>query len=165
MFYTHTLDPPQVRTRCRNPRCSERLKKPTPHPYGAFCCRSCERNYFATRCRVCGAAISKKSTRREVCWRSKCRHALQRSPELFFGARYPRSGVGQNARKTSIKSSPKTGTESGRGWRADRVIFQRHTMPLNVIGGYKFPEAPHVDLGPRGKPQVPVSTHSMEAKA
>jgi hypothetical protein len=29
-----------------------------------------------------------------------------------------------------------------------KAIFQRHTPPLNLLGGYKFPEAPKVDLRP-----------------
>jgi hypothetical protein len=30
-----------------------------------------------------------------------------------------------------------------------KAIFQRHTPPRNVVGGYKFPDAPAVDLSPR----------------
>jgi hypothetical protein len=29
-----------------------------------------------------------------------------------------------------------------------KAIFQRHTPPLNVVGGYKFPGAPEIDLRP-----------------
>jgi hypothetical protein len=29
-----------------------------------------------------------------------------------------------------------------------KAIFQRHTPPLNIVGGYKFPAAPKVDLRP-----------------
>jgi hypothetical protein len=28
----------------------------------------------------------------------------------------------------------------------ERAIFQRHTAPLNVLGSYRFPDAPTVDL-------------------
>ena len=32
-----------------------------------------------------------------------------------------------------------------------RAIFRRHTVPLNVLGGFRFPDAPTVDL--RGRPE------------
>lgn len=35
-------DPPQIRHRCRNPRCGGKLKTPTDNPRGAFCCEGCE---------------------------------------------------------------------------------------------------------------------------
>lgn len=31
---------------------------------------------------------------------------------------------------------------------ARRSIFKRTTPPLNVLGGYKFPNAPQIDLSP-----------------
>ena len=94
MLYNHPADPPQLRHRCRNPRCGGLLKNPTDDRRAAFCCEHCERAHFATRCIVCEAAIAKASRRRTVCWRSKCRHALQRHPGKY------RLRVGQNAAKT-----------------------------------------------------------------
>jgi len=35
-----------------------------------------------------------------------------------------------------------------------KAIFQRHTPPLNIVGGYKFPGAPKVDLQPAAQPAL-----------
>ena len=176
MLYNHPADPPQLRHRCRNPRCGGLLKNPTDDRRAAFCCEPCERAHFATRCIVCEAAIAKASRRRAVCWRSKCRHALQRHPgkyRLRVGqnaaktvSATPTAGLGHNAQENSAKSTLKTGTKSGRGYRiiagpaADpinfgnwpelpkprKVLIGHTTPPVNVIGGYRFPDAPKVDL-------------------
>jgi hypothetical protein len=97
--------------------------------------------------------------------------------------------LGHNEEKTSLKSSPKTGTKPGRAfrhiagpighpiiyavppevpsWKANKkfwleanrravaageVLFTRDTPPLNVIGGYKWPNAPAIDLSPPSAP-------------
>jgi hypothetical protein len=36
---------------------------------------------------------------------------------------------------------------------ARRSIFKRATPPLNVLGGYKFPNAPQIDLSPAPLPK------------
>jgi hypothetical protein len=179
VLYNHRADPPQqLRHRCRNPRCGGLLKDPTNDRRGAFCCQPCGRAHFATRCIVCEAAIAKTSRRRVVCWRSKCRHALQRHPEQYrlrvgqnaakTVSATPTAGLGHNAQKNSAKSTLKTGTKSGRAHRiiagpaADpvnfgnwpelpkprKVLIGRTTTPVNVIGGYRFPGAPATDPRP-----------------
>ena len=185
MLYNHPADPLQLRHRCRNPRCGGLLKNPTDDRRAAFCCEPCERAHFATRCIVCEAAIAKASRRRAVCWRSKCRHALQRHPEKYrlrVGqnaaktiSATPTAGLGHNAQENSAKSTLKTGTKSGRAYRiiagpaADpinfrnwpdlpkprRVLIGRTTPPVNVIGGYRFPDAPKVDLSSTHADRVP----------
>lgn len=191
MFYRITPLPPQVRHRCRNVRCGGALKKPTDNPRDAFCCAICERAHYSTRCIVCEAAVTKKSKRRAVCWRSKCRHELQRHPEKYrlrlgqnaakTASGTPPAGLGHNAKETLAKTTLKTGAKIGRALRhvagpevheanlwippdlpvskADRAfreylkaadrqaIFQRDVPPANVIGGYRFPGAPKIDLG------------------
>ena len=203
MFHRHQSTPPQVvRTRCRNLRCGAKLQVPTDDRKVAFCCEACERTHFAFRCRVCEAALSRKTKRRNVCWRSHCRHELQRHPERYFGLRglgcntskpgsaTPLPGLGHNAQENPAKSTLKTGAKSGRAFRivagpdlhpvnlrippelptpsrADRgfreyirresakALFQRDTPPVNVIGGYRFPGAPQIDLSPPRTPQAP----------
>ena len=170
-----------IRHRCRNLRCGSLLKNPTDDRMAAFCCEPCERAHFATRCIVCEAAIAKASRRRTVCWRSKCRHALQRHPgkyRLRVGqnaaktvSAIPTAGLGHNAQENSAKSTQKTSAKSGRGYRiiagpaADPINFEnwpdlpkprlvligRTTPPVNVIGGFKFPGAPKIDLGNEGQ--------------
>jgi hypothetical protein len=178
MLYRKSPDPPQVRTRCRNPRCGETLKIPAANPRDAFCSARCETAYFAVRCRVCTNLFTPKTRRRTVCARDKCRYAFKRHPEQFSlrceRASYPSSPIAHNAQESSTNSRPKTATESGRGWRvvagpaadlhpinlrphsADSaamrtgrpgpILFTRTTPPLNIIGGFKFPGAPMIDL-------------------
>jgi hypothetical protein len=160
-----------LRHRCRNPRCAGKLKEPTDNKREAFCCEKREGAFYKERCRVCEAAISKKTARREVCWRSKCRHEYQRFPERFSVPATPTADLGQNGQKTSKISTPKTGAKIGRGYRivagppcheanlwadpnasvakAERstapVLIGPTTPPINIIGGYKFPDAPTLD--------------------
>jgi hypothetical protein len=117
MLYNPTPEPEQVRYRCRNPRCGGKLKMPAANSRDAFCCASCEASYYRTHCRVCEQLFSRKTQRREVCGRSRCRHEFQRHPERFWGTRYPRQALGHNAEKKLTKSTPKTGAKFDRGWR------------------------------------------------
>jgi hypothetical protein len=152
MLYREQPTPPQVRHHCRNPRCANKLKIPADNPRDAFCGRGCERAFYNCRCRVCEQLLTRKTARRTVCWRSRCRHEFQRHPEQYFGLRYPSRPVGHNAEKTSTKSNLKTGAKSGRGSRTaadpEAQLIQRTTPPVNIIGGYKFPNAPKIDLSP-----------------
>jgi hypothetical protein len=159
MLYRHQIDPPQVRHRCRNPRCSAQLKDPTTDRRNAFCCKGCEVAFYSARCRVCEALIFRKTSRRLVCERSKCRHELERHPERFALPATPIAELGPNASRKPIKTGTKISVKSGRA-KANKAfiehqrrasaaaIFQRHVPPLNVIGGYQFPGAPEIDLGP-----------------
>ena len=135
--------PPQLRTRCRNPKCTDRLKIPADNPRDAFCCRLCEHAFYGCRCRVCEQLLTPKTARRQVCWRSKCRHELQRHPEQFFGGRHPSSPVGHNAEKSSTKSTLKTGTKSGRGSRmavdSEAQLFQHGTPRPTSSAATDFP--------------------------
>jgi hypothetical protein len=175
MFYKHEPPPPQIRTRCRNPRCAGKLKTSTDNSRDAFCCSGCEKQYYDRHCRVCETVISPQKTKpRAVCWRSHCRHEFQRHPEQYFGARYPSSPVGQISSRSAHSTGLKSDAKSGRGWRviagpADDLhpinlhdfpanaavmrtgrpgstLIKRDSFPVNIIGGYKFPNAPKVDL-------------------
>jgi hypothetical protein len=170
MVYRHQPGPPQLRQRCRNPRCAGKLKAPAASPRNAFCCKGCEEQFYDGRCRVCEAKFSRKTKRRIVCPQSRCRHEFQRHPEQYFGLRYPSAPLGHNASRNSIKLGLKIGAKSGRGWRvvagpevpeinirnprkakqrtARKALIKRNTPPINIIGGYKFPGAPKVDLRP-----------------
>ena len=183
MLYNPQPDPPQLRHRCRNPRCGGLLKNPTDDRRAAFCCEPCERAHFATRCIVCEAAIAKASRRRAVCRRSKCRHALQRKPEKYrlrvgqnaakTVSATPTAGLGHNAQENSAKSTLKIGTNSGRAYR---IIAGPGADPINsgnwaaeappaadranrAAGQrhrrYRFPDAPKVDLSSTHADRVP----------
>jgi hypothetical protein len=219
MLYRHQTDPPQVRHHCRNPRCAGKLKIPAENPRDAFCCCGCEQKFYSRRCRICERLFEPKTKRRAVCGRSPCRHEFQRSPEKYFGTRYPRAGLGHNrakeasgypsgplghnASRNPIKTGIKIDDKSGRGYRqvagpaltprelelatigadqapasaanaafikhrrelAARQIFQRTTMPVNVVGGHKFPDAPMIDLGSTLPTRPTVSPASRPAGA
>jgi hypothetical protein len=168
VFYNQRHQAPQVRHHYRNPRCGAKLKVATDNPRDAFCCRGCERHFYRCRCRVCENLFSRKTGRRQVCGRSKCRHDFQRFPAQFFGARYPSEGLGHNGLRNPIKPGLKIGTESGRGFRviagpelspealrlatlppfpalprtSSAPLIQRGTPPVNIVSGYRFPDAP-----------------------
>jgi hypothetical protein len=211
MLYNSQSDAPQVRHRCRNPHCGASLSPPAADKRNAFCCKACETGFYRSRCRVCESLFSPRTKRRQVCWRSRCRHELQRHPEQYFGSRpnaalghneeenpaksaksccpLRRAPAGHNEEKNLAKSSLKNGTKSDRALRhvagpegheinyrilpevpdgkankkfwleaerravaAGTILFTRDTPPLNVIGGYTWPNAPAIDLSPPPAP-------------
>jgi hypothetical protein len=194
VLYSSRPDPLQVRTRCRNPRCAGKLKAPVSSPRDAFCCLNCEAAFYGVRCRVCESLFTPKTRRRTVCPRDKCRYAFKGHPERFLlrceRSGYPSGFFAHNAQESSTKSKLKTGTKSGRGWRiiagptdlheinlrahpADAaawrtgrgpVLITRQSAPINIIGGYKFPGAPAIDLHPATEapaaPAIPIGDES-----
>jgi hypothetical protein len=178
MLYRHSPAPAQVRLRCRNPRCAGYLKVPTENPRDAFCCRGCEGQYFATRCLVCEQLFSRKTSRRVVCSRAKCRYDFKRHPERFSATRYPSAKSAHNGHGSPTKPGIKNDAKPDRGFRriagpeAEAINFQnwpvpvakptlikRDTPPVNIIGGYKFPGAPKIRLSPpapSGAPAGPI---------
>ncbi len=155
------------RRRCRNPRCGAKLKRPADNPREAFCCAGCFEYYFRGHCLVCERPFKRKTERRRVCSRSKCRHEFQRHRARFLGARYPTSGLGHNGLGSAHSTGLKTRTLGGRpfhkvagpGWSVDSLrlaslppylhlpsprLIGRHSSPVNLLGGYHFPDAPIV---------------------
>jgi hypothetical protein len=166
MLYRHQPAPTQVRSRCRNPRCAGNLKTPTENPRAAFCCRSCEGQYYASRCLVCEQLFSRKTARRVVCSRAKCRYEFKRHPERFSATRYPAAKVAHNGPRSPAKPGPKDDTKPDRGYRkvagpeASAINFQNWPVPVakptlikpssppvNIVGGYQFPGSPKIRLG------------------
>ena len=120
MLYNSRSDPLQVRTRCRNPRCTANLKSPVADKRDAFCRPSCERAFYGCRCRVCEQLFSRKTKRQIVCGKDACRYQFKRGPERFFGSSSSYRPIGQiahNEEKTSTKSTLKTGAKSGPAFR------------------------------------------------
>ena len=182
MLYSTRPDPLQVRTRCRNPRCAGNLKIPAANPRDAFCCKGCEGRFYSCRCRVCEQLFSRKTTRRQVCQRTKCRYQFQHHSERYFGSRSitpQNASIAHNAHPTTVKIGVKSDGKSGRALRiiagpelpeinlrilpvpapkanrtwqkAERratrkALIQYATPPVNIIGGYRFPGAPSIDL-------------------
>jgi hypothetical protein len=129
MLYKHQSAPPQLRHHCRNPRCAGKLKIPTTNTRDAFCCKGCERQFYGCRCRVCEALFARKTRRRNVCWRSHCRHEFQRHPELYFGLRYPSARLGHNASRKAIKLGTKIGAKCS---RALRIVAGPEVHEINL---------------------------------
>jgi hypothetical protein len=154
MFYKQQATLLQVpRFHCRNPRCAAKLKSPAL-TRAAFCCRGCEEQYYSRRCRVCETLFTRKTSRRQVCSRPKCRYQWKCHPEQYSGLRYPQAEVAHNGAKKGVRypSSPmahnalanpikigvQSGDKSGRGWR--------------IVAG---PEPPGINL--RVPPDPPTS--------
>jgi hypothetical protein len=112
--YTSTSIAEQVRHRCRNPRCGARLRPAISHPRDAFCCRACFERFYRFRCLICEQPINRKTKRRQVCHRPKCRHEFRRHRERFFSTRYPASVLDHNGLRSADKTDPKIGTSAGR---------------------------------------------------
>jgi hypothetical protein len=182
MLYRHHPAPPQVCLHCRNPRCNANLKTPTNNRCDAFCCRGCERQFYGCRCRVCESLFDRKTSRRQVCQRTKCRYQFQHHSERYFGSRPitpQNASIAHNAHPNPLKMGVKSDGKSGRALRivagpevpdinlrilpvpapkanrtwqkAERratrkVLIQYVTPPVNIIGGYRFPGAPAIDL-------------------
>jgi hypothetical protein len=108
-----------------------KLKVPVENPHKAFC------TPYLKRRLVCERPIIKKSSKRELCDKSKCRSALKSNQYRF---RYPRSGLAfirsRKPHKMGTKTSPQTQPTS---------VFAN--APLNIVGGgsWRWPNAPHLD--------------------
>jgi hypothetical protein len=164
------FDPNPVRHRCRNPTCKTWLKEPVENPRAAFCCASCEVGFYRTHCRVCEKALgeTKRSSRRELCGGRQCRNQFRSFRGRFFSAWYPSAIGASKPEKSSTTSTPKTGIKSDLGFtigadydreirranfrtnakfRNDAALIGPNDPPVNILGGYKFPAAPDIDLG------------------
>ena len=105
------------RHRCRNLRCGAKLKHPSDNPRDAFCCSTCFESFYRSRCLVCERPIARKTERRQVCDRQKCRGQFRRHREQFLGTRYPASVLSHNGLGSADKSGLKIGTFGDRPFR------------------------------------------------
>jgi hypothetical protein len=159
----------EVRHYCRNPRCRSKLPAPVANARDAFCTRGCHSGFYRTRCLVCEAKMARRTENQLICGKRRCRNALQ--ARQSFG-RYHASSAVVDPVKTSIKPGIKTGVANARAWRivagpeisiearnramlrehfrrlGAKAQIQRHHAPVNVLGGYRFPDAPEIDLSP-----------------
>ena len=169
-----------LRHYCRNPRCRSKLKQPVENPRRAFCTRGCHSSFYHSRCLVCERPFARRTSRQEICKKSKCRSAFRGRQESF---RYPCSGVASQALKNPIESGIKIDGLDDRPWRIvagalSDAAFRCATIPLNpelvtrltrqhkqyyraaakgqigptgapvnILGGFKFTNAPEIELG------------------
>src|SRR5262249_35825004 len=69
------------RKRCRNPRCRQKLPRPTDNDHHAFCCCGCHASFYFNRCRVCEAPLRDKRGGRLYCRPpKKCRQEAAKWP-------------------------------------------------------------------------------------
>jgi hypothetical protein len=111
---------PPDRVKCR--RCGAKLPKPTSNELEAFCCRGCFRIYYSKRCLICEEASAKL-----LCDKRKCRIAYSgRKRHATLGRFYPRSrSIGGSANPIKIGVP----------------IIGPTDVPINLVGGYRFPGA------------------------
>jgi hypothetical protein len=132
---------------CRNPRCRTKLQAPTENERRAFCCKGCHTVFYRRRCVVCERELPPGPQNRKLCRSAKCRNEYARFPHLFrfaTGSTAPGTGNRERGLKSSIKSSTKNRVSA-----APPSLFGPTTPPLNMLGGYRFAEAPKLDAGLR----------------
>jgi hypothetical protein len=166
-FGPTTLTIDTVRHYCRNPRCRSKLSDPVENAREAFCCRGCYRQFYRSRCLMCERTMDRKTGNQRLCARRKCKNAYRSSGRLgryFEGSKgVQRKDVIQDARNP-IKpgtSSPLEPTIRYRLWGPKLTDQQLHlatlgwkperrkpgkSIPVNIIGGYRFPGAPAIKL-------------------
>lgn len=73
--------PLQFRSICRNPRCRERLPRPTEQARQAFCCSGCFAVYFRARCLTCERPLPKSDRQQHKRYCStRCKATFHRHP-------------------------------------------------------------------------------------
>jgi len=149
-----------VRHYCRNCR----MKLPMETDRRAFCCRGCHESFYQHRCLVCEKELAKGPANRKLCKSAKCRAEYRRFPHVYLFA-----GNVQQPLETPIKSGTETRVVAGRisptalrlaslpldpatearirranahVWDAAAIIGPNNA-PINLIGGYRFANAPH----------------------
>jgi hypothetical protein len=66
----------EVRHYCRNPRCRMKLPEPVVNSREQFCCRGCYQGFYRFRCLLCEEPMQRKTERRQVCSKVKCRSGI-----------------------------------------------------------------------------------------
>ena len=129
--------------RCRNPRCRSKLPAPTDNPHKAFCSRGCHGSFYLSRCLVCEKDKPTKRANRLFCRRPKCKSEYRQNKPLFT---FP--GTGQQIAPVGVRKPYKSGIKTRHFPTGNRCLIQPHHPPVNILGGYKFPDAPIIDLSP-----------------
>jgi hypothetical protein len=112
--------PPDLRHRCRNPRCRTKLPAPVESTRDAFCCRGCHAAYYRNRCLACEREMPRNAEHQKVCYRADCKAAWRRKTIVsrFVGqTTTPVSTPLENPIKPGVKIGLKGGSDPGRPWR------------------------------------------------
>jgi hypothetical protein len=112
----------ELRTLCRNPRCRSKLPAPVENPRSAFCARGCHRQFYRSRCLVCERPMERKTERKQLCGRPRCKSE--------FRALQQREMLGSYLRSTSAPNA------------AGNPIKQGVSAPLNPAARYRIVAGP-----------------------
>jgi hypothetical protein len=176
-----------LRHRCRNPRCRSRLPAPVSNQRRAFCSKGCASSFYRHRCSICERPIEqpKGGGRRSTCNRAKCRNA--RRYQASFGAKpfakepdfmgVTAAPIPHRAWRTiaGLTLSPsafhcatlapdrRTAAELTRRHKqfyrgASATLIGLTDPPINILGGFKFRNAPTVEWNRLVPPEQTIPT-------
>jgi hypothetical protein len=175
---------------CRHRKCRTKLKKPVSNRREAFCARGCHNSFYLKRCLVCEGPLERKNKTQRVCRKSQCRNAWR--AKAGFG-RYCPSNSGSLASKTwapkpdlawrqmagpklsrsqlqcALVGAQEVAAENHQknrpGWPKHnaQALLQPHHPPVNILGGYKFPDAPDVKLREEKEPGFALTASSTKS--
>jgi hypothetical protein len=151
---------PDLRYRCRNPRCRVKLPAPVSNTREAFCCRGCYDGFFRTRCQVCEDPIEQPARgTRLTCNKAKCKN-LWRTRTGFQEVGYPTLNAVKSFSERPVNKGSKLGINDDRAspWRvvaagAPISANQYHCATVGVaeaIAGVARTNAAHWSRGRRG---------------
>jgi len=136
----------KLRHYCRNPRCRSKLKQPVENPRRAFCTRGCHSSFYHSRCLVCERPFARRTSRQEICKKGTCRSA-------FRGRRIVAGALSDAAfRCATIPLNPELVARLTRQHKqyyraAAKGQVGPTDTPVNILGGFKFTNAPEIELG------------------
>ena len=161
-------EPDAFRHYCRNPRCRSKLPAPVTNLREAFCARGCHTQFYRHRCIVCEREMDRITELKQLCGRKRCKSQYEALKAYQALGRYHSSTIRLSDARNPITTGNFKPDKSDRPWRqvagppidvhlatigADAVkhrrnaaLIQRHHSPVKVIGGYKWPDAPTIDL-------------------
>jgi hypothetical protein len=156
--------------------CRSKLPTPVSNSHQAFCTPGCHVSFYLRRCLVCEGYRGKFT--RKLCHKPACRSEYRRNRALFDFDRSSKGG-GRGLRQTDFRSAHFTGLKSGwfvvagpgfgpsalhcatvgaeeavattnrlRHWR-ENCLIQPYHPPVNILGGYKFPQRTNDRSGSR----------------
>ena len=162
-----------VRHHCRNPRCRLKLKGPVENRRSAFCCRGCYRQFYAKRCLACEKPLERTTPNKLLCGRRSCARDFNGLKAHDILGRYHPSRDHKADERNPITAGTFSRLKTDLGWRVvagsltppelhlatvgaehvtrtnrgnHREAGVKAYLPINVIGGYRFPGAPAIDL-------------------
>jgi hypothetical protein len=166
-----------LRHHCRNPRCRMKLKEPVGNPRDAFCTKGCHSSFYLHRCVACEQPFKRRQENQRICRKPRCRNDWQAgvvrsrylvSSSVKLASKTPDfiglKRADKRDRPPHIPDGPNCTWEGGEYRRleaknraalrehfrelAKQCLIQPHHPPVNVLGGYRFPGAPTIDLSP-----------------